>query len=168
MLQVYTGNGKGKTTAALGLTLRAVGAGLRVFFAQFMKRAHTSELESLKQFGDRVAIKQFGTGEFIIDTPNEKDCECAEQAFAEVAAAVSSGEYGVVVADEICTALYYKLIDKDKVIGMVRACPPSIELVFTGRYAGDDVIHAAGVVTEMREVKHCFNENAPARRGIDY
>jgi len=168
MLQIYTGNGKGKTTAALGIALRAVGAGLRVLFAQFMKNVPTSELEALKLLGGKITVKRFGTGSYIVKTPTEKDFECAELAFAEIEAAVASQRFDMIIADEICTALYYNLIDRRKVDGLIRDCPQSIELIFTGRYADDDLIEAAGVATEMREIKHCYNENIPARKGIEY
>jgi cob(I)alamin adenosyltransferase len=168
MLQVYTGNGKGKTTSALGLTLRAVGAGMRALFVQFMKNVPTSELESLKLFGDKVVVKRFGTGDYIIKTPAQEDYEHAETAFSEIDGAVRQGEYDLIIADEICTALFYKLIDKNKVLEMIHNCPPQVELVFTGRYADEDIINAAGLVTEMREVKHCYREGVQARAGIDY
>ena len=168
MLQIYTGNGKGKTTAALGLTFRAAGAGLRVFFGQFMKGVHAAELTSLKLLGDNVIAKQFGTGDFIVDAPTDKDRECASRAFSEIETVVKSGRFDVVVADEICTAMFYKLIDTDDVLRLVRACPPEVELIFTGRYAADAVIDAADVVTEMREIKHCYQKGVPARAGIDY
>jgi len=168
MLQVYTGNGKGKTTAALGLMLRAAGAGFRVFFAQMMKNTPTSELGSLELLGERVVVRRFGTGEFIVETPTDADYECAGQAFSEIEEAAMSGQFGMVVADEMCTALYYKLIDRDKVLKLIRSCPPTTELVFTGRYACDDIINAADLVTEMREVKHCYQKNVPARRGIEF
>jgi cob(I)alamin adenosyltransferase len=168
MLQIYTGNGKGKTTAALGLALRAAGAGFRVFFAQLMKLVPTSELESLKSLGDRIVVRQFGTGAFIVDGPTPEDYDCAAHAFAEVEAAVMSGHFNMVVADEMCTALYYKLIDRDEVLELVKNCPHPVELVFTGRYADACLIEVADLVTEMREVKHCYSKNVPARRGIEY
>lgn len=175
MLQVYTGDGKGKTTAALGMSLRAAGAGLSVFFAQFMKNVDTSELESLKSLESKITVKQFGTGKFVTGVPTEKDYECARQALAEIVDAIDSGLYDMVIADEICTALHYGLIGKDEVMETVRlaksgkaARKTEVELVFTGRYAGDELISAADIVTEMREVKHCYRQNEPARRGIEY
>ncbi|MCL2181907.1 MAG: cob(I)yrinic acid a,c-diamide adenosyltransferase [Chitinispirillia bacterium] len=168
MLQIYTGNGKGKTTAALGLSLRAAGAGFRVFFAQMMKNTHTSELESLKLLGDRITVKRFGTGEFIVETPTVKDFECAEQAFAAIEEAALSGQFQMVVADEMCTALYYELINRDNLLLLIKNCPPTTELIFTGRYADEEMIGIADLVTEMREVKHCYQKNVPARKGIEF
>jgi cob(I)alamin adenosyltransferase len=168
MLQIYTGNGKGKTTAALGLMLRAAGAGFRVFFVQMMKNTPTSELESLKLLGDRIVVRRFGTGEFIVETPSKEDYECAGQAFTEIEKAVMSGQFNMVVADEMCTALYYKLIDRDRINSLIQNCPPTTELVFTGRYADDDIVCAADLVTEMREIKHCYQKNVPARKGIEF
>jgi len=168
MLQLYTGNGKGKTTAALGLALRAVGAGFKVFFAQFMKNMSTSESQTLKLLGGNVVFKQFGSGGYIINTPSKKDFECARAGFAEVDRAVKSGQFDMIAADEICTALYYKLIDIEKVLELVKSCPPQTELVFTGRYACDTLIEAADLVTEMREVKHFYSNGVSARKGIEF
>ena len=168
MLQVYTGNGKGKTTAAIGLAVRAAGAGMRVLFVQLMKNVPTSELESLKLLGDRIIVKQFGTGGLIVSTPAKEDYECAEEALAEIRASVTSGRFKMIVADEMCTALYYKLVDRAKVLAIIKECPPSTELVFTGRYADADIIKAADLVTEMREVKHYYQKDISARKGIEY
>jgi len=168
MLQLYTGNGKGKTTAAIGLTLRAVGAGFKVFFAQFMKNMSTSESQTIKLLGDNVVFKQFGSGDYVINTPSKKDFECAQAGFTEVYHAVKNGQFDMIVADEICTALYYKLIDIEKVFQLVKACPQQTELVFTGRYACDALINAADLVTEMREVKHFYSDGVPARKGIEF
>jgi len=168
MLQLYTGNGKGKTTAALGLTLRAVGAGFKVFFAQFMKNINTSESQTLKLLGDNVVFKQFGSGDYIINTPTKKDFECARAGFTEIDHAVKSGQFNMIIADEICTALYYKLIDIEKVFQLVKNCPQQTELIFTGRYACDTLINAADLVTEMREIKHFYSDGVPARKGIEF
>ncbi|MCL2218686.1 MAG: cob(I)yrinic acid a,c-diamide adenosyltransferase [Chitinispirillia bacterium] len=168
MLQVYTGNGKGKTTAALGLALRAAGAGFRVLFVQMMKHTPTSELESIKLLGNMIVVRRYGSGNFIVDTPAKEDYECAAQAFEDIREAAAAGQFNMIVADEMCTALYYKLIDRESVLNLIKNCPASIELVFTGRYADEELINAAGVVTEMREVKHCYRDNIPARRGIEF
>ena len=168
MLQLYTGNGKGKTTAALGLTLRAAGAGLRVFFGQFMKNTATSELRTLKLLDANIVFKQFGSGDYIINTPTQKDFDCALAGFAEVENAVKSGSFDMVVADEICTALYYKLIDIEKTLELVKNCPAKIELVFTGRRACGALIEAADLVTEMREIKHFYSKGVSARKGIEF
>lgn len=168
MLQLYTGNGKGKTTAALGLTLRACGAGFKVFFAQFMKNISTTESQTIKLLGDSVVFKQFGSGDYIINTPAKKDFECAQTGVIEVDRAIKSGQFDMIVADEICTALYYKLIDIEKVLELVKNCPQETELVFTGRYACDTLINLADLVTEMREVKHFYNNGVCARKGIEF
>ncbi|MDR0307328.1 MAG: cob(I)yrinic acid a,c-diamide adenosyltransferase [Chitinispirillales bacterium] len=168
MLQVYTGNGKGKTTAALGLTLRAAGAGLKVFFCQFMKNIETSESKTLKLLGENVVFKQFGSGSYIIDTPTEKDFECALAGFTEINHAAQSGQFDMVIADEICTALRYKLLCIKNVMKFVRNCPKQTELVFTGRCACDILIKTADLVTEMIEIKHFFSDGVSARRGIEF
>jgi len=168
MLQIYTGNGKGKTSAALGVALRAAGAGMRVLFIQFMKNTPTSELETLKALENKITVKQFGSGAFVINTPTEKDFHYAGLAFAEIENAAAAQTFDVIIADELCTAAHYKLIDSNKIVTLIKNCPQSIELIFTGRYAGNELINAADVVTEMREIKHCFNNNIPARKGIEY
>lgn len=168
MLQIYTGNGKGKTTAAVGLAVRAAGAGMRVLFAQLMKNVPTAESKVFALIKDRIVYSQFGTGKFIIGKPAEEDYEAASNALLEVEEAVGSGEYQLVIADELCTALSIGLIRPERVFRLIQNCPQSVELVFTGRNASPELVERADLVTEMREVKHYYNSGADARPGIEF
>ncbi|MFP4241456.1 MAG: cob(I)yrinic acid a,c-diamide adenosyltransferase [Chitinispirillaceae bacterium] len=168
MLHIYTGDGKGKTTAAVGLAVRAAGAGMKVFFAQLMKNTPTAEAEVFKLLEDRVTFRQFGTGEFVTGKPSDEDIVSAQNGFKEVEKAVRMGMYAVVVVDELCTALHWGLLDPRKVFRLVENCPEKTELVFTGRNATPDLVEKADLVTEMREVKHYYEKGVEARRGIEF
>jgi len=166
-VQVYTGNGKGKTTAAIGLAVRAAGANLKVFIGQFVKGMHYSELESLKRFSDLITIKQFGRECFIFHDPTEEDIKCARDGLEEAKKIINSGEYQVVILDEINIALYYKLFPIDEVIDIIKNKPEEVELILTGRYAPQEIIDIADLVTEMREIKHYYVKGVMAREGIE-
>ena len=166
-VQVYTGNGKGKTTAAIGLAVRAAGANLKVFIGQFVKGMHYSELESLKRFSDLITIKQFGRECFIFHDPTEEDIKCARDGLQEAKEIINSGEYQVVILDEINIALYYNLFPIDEVIDIIKNKPENVELILTGRYAPQEIIDIADLVTEMREIKHYYVKGVVAREGIE-
>ncbi|MCF7847854.1 MAG: cob(I)yrinic acid a,c-diamide adenosyltransferase [Kiritimatiellales bacterium] len=166
-VQVYTGNGKGKTTAALGLALRAAGAGLRVFIGQFTKGRTCSEHEALKRFGDLVTVRQFGEPEFIRGEASATDIEKAQAGFKQASAAVMSGGYSVVILDEINIAVYYKMVSADEVLELIDRKPEGVELILTGRNADPRIVEKADLVTEMREVKHYFSQGVVAREGIE-
>ncbi len=166
-IHLYTGNGKGKTTAALGLAIRAVGAGKKVFIAQFVKGIHYSELDALKRFPE-IVINQYGLDCFIINQPTEKDILAAQKGLNEVKKAIESHLYDVIVLDEICIALYYQLISLDDLKNVLKNHPENIEIVLTGRYAPEELIEISDLVTEMKEIKHYFNNGIQARKGIDY
>jgi len=166
-VQVYTGNGKGKTTAAIGLAVRAAGANLKVFIGQFVKGMHYSELESLKRFSDLITIKQFGRECFIFHDPTQEDIQCARDGLKEAKEIINSGEYQVVILDEINIALYYKLFPIDEVIDIIKNKPENVELILTGRYAPQEIIDIADLVTEMREIKHYYVKGVVAREGIE-
>jgi len=166
-IQVYTGNGKGKTTAALGLALRAAGAGLRVFFAQFMKGTQSSEVIALEKLSSHITIKQYGSDNFIDYTPNEQDISAAQQGLKEVREAILSGSYQVIVLDEANVAIRYNLFSVEAVLDLIRIKPDDVELVITGRDAIPAIIEAADLVTEMKEAKHYFQKGIPARTGIE-
>ncbi len=168
MLQIYTGNGKGKTTAAVGLAIRAAGAGLKVFFAQFMKNTPSAELEIFRLLGEKIVFRQYGTGKFIVSESTEEDRKCALEAFSEVEQAIVSKNYGLIIADELCTALYFNLIDISNLQRLLEDCPSDMELVFTGRGAPQELIERADLVTEMREIKHYFSRGIEARKGIEF
>ena len=164
---VYTGDGKGKTTAAVGQVVRAMGRGLRVFFAQFIKSKETGELIALKNFGDLIRCKQYGRG-FVFGNPTNKDIEAARDGFNEIKSIVHSGHYQVVVLDEINTAVAAGLIETDALISLIANKPDGVELILTGRGAKDEVIACADLVTECREVKHYYNSAVAAREGIEF
>ncbi|MDR0569977.1 MAG: cob(I)yrinic acid a,c-diamide adenosyltransferase [Clostridiales Family XIII bacterium] len=165
-VQVYTGNGKGKTTAALGLTLRALCAGFRVFFGQFMKGQDYSELKAVERF-ENLELVQFGTPEFVRGEPSETDKEQARAGLERMERALESGEYDVVVFDEVNTAMHFKLLSVAEVLGALAKRPENVEAVLTGRHAPPEIIERADLVTEMREVKHYYNAGVPSRVGIE-
>jgi cob(I)alamin adenosyltransferase len=167
-IHVYTGNGKGKTTAAFGLALRAVGAGKKVFFAQFVKGKIYAEIEAVNKFLPDITIKQYGLGCFIVEKPTEKDIEAAQKGLTEITAIIQSGKYDVIVLDEANIALFYNLFSLNSLIEALRTKPESTEIIITGRYAPQEIIDMADLVTEMKEVKHYYNEGVEARKGIEY
>ncbi len=166
-IQVYTGNGKGKTTAALGLCLRAIGAGLTVFVAQFIKRGDYSEIKALGAFPDKIHIEQFGLGRFIRRNPAPEDIAAAEKGLERVRAAMVSGCYDVVVMDEANCALAAGLFSETDLLAVMDEKPAAVELVITGRGAHPAVIKKADLVTEMKEIKHYYQQGVGARIGIE-
>jgi len=163
---IYTGDGKGKTTAALGLSLRALGAGWSVFFAQFIKGRHYSELDMLKDL-ENIEVEQFGRRCFIREKPSEKDIELARKGLEKAGQILKSGDYDLVVLDEATIALHYELFSIDELLEKISARAPEVEVVVTGRSAPDRLIEAADLVTEMTKIKHYFDEEVKARTGIE-
>ena len=139
-IQVYTGNGKGKTTAALGLSLRAAGAGLKVFIVQFMKMGDYSEINALKRFSDLITIEQFGLGKWVKGKPSPEDKEAARKGFDRAKEVLSSGIYDVVVMEEGNMAVYFDLIPLDDLLVVMAEKPKTVELVITGRNAHPKVM----------------------------
>lgn len=166
-VQVYTGDGKGKTTAAIGLAVRASGAGLRVYIGQFLKRGVFSEVKGLASL-PRVSLDQFGRPGFVGNTPSEDDRRAARWGLAAVAAALTGGRYDVVVADELCTAIKARVVTTDDVLRLIALRPAGVEFVLTGRGAPPRILRAADLVTEMRMRKHYFSRRIRARRGIEF
>ena len=166
-VQVYTGNGKGKTTAALGLALRAAGAGLKVYIGQFIKGRHYSELDSLKHLSPYVTIKQYGRGFIYNNNPGPEDKMAAQMGLKEALSIVSSGEYDIVILDEINNALKYELISLQDVLQLISNKPASVELVLTGRNAPPELVELADLVTEMKDIKHYAISGVQAREGIE-
>jgi cob(I)alamin adenosyltransferase len=167
-VHVYTGNGKGKTTAALGLALRASGAGLKVFIGQFIKGQAYSELELIARNLKNISVKQYGLGCFIVDTPTIEDREAARKGFDEIKQIIKNAKYDLVILDEVNIALYYKLIEVEELVALIKEKPQDVELVITGRYAPEEIIEAADLVTEMKEVKHYYQKGIEARKGIEF
>ena len=166
-VHIYTGNGKGKTTAALGLTMRAAGSGMRIFFVQFMKKGDYSEHNSLERLGDRIRVAQFGTGRFVQGNPDEKDLAAAAKGLAAAKEAFSSGQYDLVVLDEAVTATSMNCLTEKALLDLIAQKPPALELVLTGRGAGEKLMAAADLVTEMMERKHYYTKGVGARVGIE-
>lgn len=165
-IHVYTGNGKGKTTAALGLSLRAIFAGKKVFFGQFIKGMDYSELES-QRYLPNFKIQQFGRDCFIYNNPTEEDIRMAKEGLEICKRILNSHEYDIVVLDEINIATYYRLLDPDDIIDILKNREPKIEVILTGRYADEKIIEFADLVTEMKEIKHYYYKGVEARKGIE-
>lgn len=164
-IHIYTGNGKGKTTSALGLAFRAMGRGMKVYIGQFMKGQMYGELESAKRFPELLKIEQFGKDTFIHST-TEEDRRMAEEGLEKIKRAMNEG-YDIVIADEIITAVYFELLKEEEVLELMREKPEGVELVLTGRSATQRMMDMADLVTEMKEVKHYFQRGILARDGIE-
>ncbi|MDD3969141.1 MAG: cob(I)yrinic acid a,c-diamide adenosyltransferase [Proteiniphilum sp.] len=167
-LQVYTGNGKGKSTAAFGLALRAAGAGMRVYIAQFVKGRNYSEITAVREQLPQITIRQFGRGCFIVEKPTGEDVAAAREGLAVMSEVLTSGEYDLVILDEATIAIYYDLFTVSELIDLLKRRAPGCEVVVTGRYAPKELIELADLVTEMREVKHYYRQGIEAREGIEY
>ncbi|OVE73739.1 cob(I)yrinic acid a,c-diamide adenosyltransferase [bacterium B17] len=166
-VQIYTGDGKGKTTAALGLTLRASGAGLRVYIGQFIKSGDYSEIKAIHDHLPSVTVEQYGRGCFIKEEPTEEDIQLAQDGLKKAGAAITGGKYDIVIIDEACCAVTAKLLTVDSLLQLISQRPDNIELVFTGRNACEELIEHADLVTEMKQVKHYYEKGVPARTGIE-
>ena len=167
-VQVYTGDGKGKTTAALGLVLRALGQGLRPAVIQFMKSdPDWGEIVTLKRL--RVPVRQCGLDHWVIKgEATEEDLAAAATGFETARALVNSGDYDLVVLDELVTALFFELVPLDGVLALMALKPAAVELVITGQRAPEELVAAADLVTEMRPLKHYYDAGVKARPGIEY
>lgn len=165
-IQLYTGNGKGKTTAALGISLRSLCAGKKVFFGQFMKGQDYSELKAVDYF-ENFKMEQFGTPSFISGKPSLEDVENAQAGLERMKEVVLSNDYDMVVFDEINTALFFGLLESEQVLDVLNLKPEGTEIILTGRYAPEEIIEKADLVTEMKEIKHYYNKGVEARVGIE-
>ncbi len=166
-VQVYTGDGKGKSTAAFGLALRAAGAGLKVFIAQFLKKGGYSEIIALERFSDLVTVRQYGGGAFIREKPDDNDRRSAQIGLDEAGEALVSGEYQVVILDEANVLTHLQVVPVERLLALIDARPEGVELVITGRNADSRLLDRADLVTEMRNVKHYHGEGVAARKGIE-
>lgn len=169
MVHVYTGTGKGKTTAALGLAMRALGHGLKVYVIQFMKgNIRYGEVETARQLFPNLVIKQMGRETFVDrNNPDRIDIELAQQGFQLAKEIIGGGAYDIVVLDEINVAVDYRLVSLDALLGLLDSRPAHVELVLTGRDAKGELIERADLVTEMVEVKHYYREGTHSRKGIE-
>jgi cob(I)alamin adenosyltransferase len=171
LILINTGPGKGKTTAAMGTALRAVGNGMRVLMLQFLKGSwHYGELDAVEAFGGRWVMKQMGRGFVKIGgaETDPEDIRMVEEAWDEARTAILSGEWDMVVLDEINYAIGYKMLDPEKVAATLREKPEMVHVILTGRNAHPVLVELADTVTEMREVKHAYQKGILAQRGIEY
>ena len=166
-VHVYTGDGKGKTTAALGLALRAAGAGMNVYIAQFVKGMSYSELIALEKLAEHITVKKYGRDCFIKGEPTGEDIQAAREGLREAREIMCSGKYQVIILDEANIATYYNLFTVDELLDLIRTKPEDVELVITGRKADPLIIEEADLVTEMKEIKHYFMDGVLARDGIE-
>ncbi len=169
LVLVHTGNGKGKTTAAFGQALRAVGQGLRVCVIQFMKGRKYGEFLAAERYLPNLTIHLSGLDSFVMrDKPAPVDIELARKGLDMAREAVSSGNYDMVILDEINVAVDFKLIPLEEVINLIRNKPAALDLVLTGRYAAPEIMELADTVSEVREIKHHYNAGIKDRAGIEY
>ena len=171
LIIVNTGPGKGKTTAAIGTALRAVGQGMRVLMLQFLKGSwHYGELDAAKPFGDNFIMKQMGRGFVKVGgaETDPEDIRMVEEAWAEAEKAILSGEWDLVILDEINYAISYKMLDPQKVVDGLKKKPEMVHVILTGRNAHPSIVEIADTVTEMKEVKHAYQKGIEAQRGIEY
>ena len=164
---IYTGDGKGKTTASLGLAIRAAGAGIRVYIAQFLKGMESCELHALERFSDLITVERFGRECFIVNTPQEEDFTLAKQAIERVKEVLLKGKYGMVILDEVNLAVHLGLIGVGDITEIIDKKPQAVEIILTGRHAHENIIEKADLVTEMVEVKHYYKKGVKARKGIE-
>jgi cob(I)alamin adenosyltransferase len=165
-VQVYTGNGKGKTTASLGLAIRAAGAGLRVYIVQFLKKGDYSEIKALSKF-DNITIEQYGLGKFVRGNPSEEDKAAGILGYKKIEELLKKNEHDLIIAEEANVAVMCKLFSEEELLALIEMKPDNVELVITGRGAAQSVIDKADLVTEMREIKHYYKQGVTARVGIE-
>lgn len=166
-VHVFTGNGKGKTTAAIGLSIRAAGAGMKTFFGQFIKQGNYSEIKALKRFEDLITVEQFGLGRFTNEKPELEDIQAARHGMDRVVQVFASGQYDMVVLDEANVAVKFGLVPVQELLGLIINKPQALELVITGRYAPPRLMDMADMVTEFQMKKHYYERGTKARVGIE-
>ncbi|MBN1860081.1 MAG: cob(I)yrinic acid a,c-diamide adenosyltransferase [Candidatus Thermoplasmatota archaeon] len=167
-VHIYTGNGKGKTTAAIGLGIRAVGAGYRVLMIQFMKGRQYSELDALQHIKNFTVV-QFGRDEFVSkEKPAQIDIDLAMKGLSYTKEIIQKNTYDLVILDEINVAVDFHLIPLQEVVKLLKEKPAHLELVLTGRYAPPELIKHADVVSEILEINHPYQKGVQSRKGIDW
>ena len=167
MIHIYTGNGKGKTTAALGLALRGLGAGLRVYIGQFAKGRYYSELKILKKIPN-IKIEQYGKRCFIKHKPKQNDINLACKGLERVRQIIANRDYDLIILDEINVALHLGLLKVSDIINLCQSTPKNIELILTGRWAPHKIIKFADLVSEIKDIKHYYKKGIKARKGIEF
>ena len=166
-MHVYTGSGKGKTTAMLGLALRAAGAGLRVYIGQFLKNMEYSEIKAIQTYLPTIDVEQYGQGYSMDGRLTEADMQAAADGMKKATAAIHSGKYDVVALDEINMAVLLGFVSIENLLGFIENKPTHVELILTGRYAMPEIVAAADVVSDIVPVKHYYNAGVMAREGIE-
>ena len=170
-IQIYTGNGKGKTTAALGLILRALGAGFKIFVGQFLKQGDYSEIKALTQYAkiykDQITIEQYGSGRFIKGKPTEEEKTAGKNGYKKLLKILQKGEHDLVIVEEGNVAMMCNIITENDLLELMNQKKEHVELVITGRGATEKLIAKADLVTEMKEIKHYFSQGVAARTGIE-
>lgn len=166
---VYTGSGKGKTTAALGLAFRAMGWGMKTYIGQFMKGQKYGELGAARMVAEYIVIEQYGLNTFVHvqNPPDAEHVAMAKSGYEKIQTALFSKEYDIIVADEILTSSYFNLLSIHELLSLIEEKPNSVELILTGRYAPQEVVEAADLVSEMKEIKHYYHLGVEARKGIE-
>jgi len=169
LVQVYTGDGKGKTSAAFGLALRAIGQDFKVYAIQFIKGGFDYGELHIADKLPNFKLAAFGRGKFITDfSPRGEDAKQAQEALKLAVKVVKEGEYDIVILDEVNVALNMKLIELNEVLELIKTKPEHVELILTGRNAPAKLVEVADLVTEMREVKHPYMKGVQPRKGIEY
>ena len=168
-IQIYTGNGKGKTTAAIGQAVRAAGYGLKTYIVQFMKEYPYNELNSLKLLNEWITIEQFCGDDFVYkkQLPSKDEIEKAKTGLISAKEKMLSCDYNIIILDEVCTSIYFKLIHLRDVLLLMENKPENVELILTGRYCPTELIEQADLVTEMKEIKHYYESGISSRPGIE-
>jgi cob(I)alamin adenosyltransferase len=165
-IQVYTGNGKGKTTASIGLAVRAAGAGLSVYIAQFLKKGDYSEIKALSGF-ESITVEQYGLGKFVKGHPSEEDSAAGAAGYLKLCEILTQNTHDVVIAEEGNVAVMCNIITEKELLALMEMKPDNVELIVTGRGATPKVIERADLVTEMKEIKHYYQQGVTARVGIE-
>ena len=165
-VQIYTGNGKGKTTASLGLAIRAAGAGLNVYIVQFLKQGDYSEIKALSKF-DNIKVKQFGLGKFIKGNPSPEDIVAGQEGLQLIRDLIKEGKHDLIIIEEGNVAVMCNLFGEEELLKIIDSKPEGLELVITGRGATEKMIEKADLVTEMKEIKHYYSKGVMARVGIE-
>lgn len=169
LVQVYTGDGKGKTTAGIGLAIRAIGKGLKVLMVQFLKGREYGELQTAKRLSDSFQIIQSGLDTFVKKgEPTSEDLRLAHEGLEIARKAIMGGEYDIVILDEVNVAIELGVLTVDEVLPLIDERPGGVELVLTGRYAPEEFCERADVMTEMKCVRHCYDRGVPMREGIEF
>jgi len=168
LIHIYTGNGKGKTTAAIGLGIRATGEGLKVYMIQLMKGRRYSEIDALDKIKN-FTVAQFGRDEFVSkENPEQIDIDLARKGFEHAKEIIKNAEHDLVILDEINVAVDFGLVPLKDVLKIMDEKPENVELVFTGRYSHPDMVRQADLVSEILEIKHPYQSGVQSRKGIDW